>query len=206
MHFLDIIIPEYNCPQEYMIRLLNSINRQKNIDFKEVGIIIVNDCSKIKYKKSWFKQRYPKLNINYLIKDINEGQGLTRQYGCDNSDAEYITYIDQDDELYGDSSLFNVFSLLKERKKVFAITSIYEEVYFENKLYYKEHSCFNFKSLHGLFIKREYLKEINLRFHKDLRQYEDIYYTSCLFYVTSDFDYFNFVSYVWKYNEKSLVT
>ena len=46
--FLDIIVPEYNCPIEYMIRLLNSVNIQKNIDFREIGVIIVNDCSKNK--------------------------------------------------------------------------------------------------------------------------------------------------------------
>ncbi len=203
--FLDVIVPEYDCPQEYMIRLLNSINRQKNVDFNEIGVIIINDKSKVKYKRSWFKQRFPKLNISYIVKNSNEGQGLTRQYGIDISKAEYITFIDQDDELFGDTCLSAAIGLLKERRKPFAISSIYEEVLFEGKMYFKEHSCFEFKSLHGLFINRNHLIANNIRFHKDLRQFEDVYFNSCLFYSNVEFDYFNFFTYIWKFNFNSQV-
>lgn len=203
--FLDIIIPEYDCPKEYMIRLLNSINRQKNVDFSEIGILIINDFSKNKYKNNWFKQRFPKLNIQYYLKKVNEGQGMTRQYGIENSKGEYITFIDQDDELYGDTNLATAISFLKERKPNFAISSIYEEVLYEKKYYFKEHSCYNFKSLHGLFMNRIFLLEKGISFHPDLRQFEDVYFNSCLFYSNSTFDYFDFYTYIWKYNPQSQV-
>ena len=113
-NILDIIIPEYNCPEEHIKRLLNSINIQKNIDFKEIGIIIVNDSSKKKLRKGLFKN-YPKLNIKYYVKDKNEGQGLARQYGLDNSTAKYVTFIDQDDifNIYDRTALAKTIDCLK---------------------------------------------------------------------------------------------
>lgn len=206
MRLLDIIIPEYNCKNEFMVRLLNSINTQKGIDFTKIGIIIVNDNSKDKYKKSWFKQRFPKLQIEYYLKDVNEGQGLTRQYGLEKSVAKYVTFVDQDDEIYGKSSLKMVLDLFSERKAPFAISSIIEEVKDENNnTVCKERSCYNFKSLHGLYIEREYLQKNNIRFHEDLRHFEDIYFCNCLFYTAPVFDYYNFVTYLWKYNDVSQV-
>ena len=63
-HFLDIIIPEYNCKINDMKALLESIKRQKFVDLKEIGVIIVNDASSNKLKKSLFRS-YPQLNIEY---------------------------------------------------------------------------------------------------------------------------------------------
>ena len=122
--FLDIIIPEYDCKEEFMKRLLQSISRQINVDFNEIGIIIVNDKSKNKLRKGLFKN-FPKLNIEYFIKDVNEGVGMTRQYGLDRSTAQYVTFVDQDDELYGNDSLFQVISHLKNTSIDFLVTELY---------------------------------------------------------------------------------
>ena len=40
--FLDIIIPQSDETEDDIKTLLNSLNIQKNVDFSEIGIIIVN--------------------------------------------------------------------------------------------------------------------------------------------------------------------
>ena len=44
---LQILIPQYNESDEVVKPLLDSIALQQNIDFKEIGVIIVNDGSNI---------------------------------------------------------------------------------------------------------------------------------------------------------------
>ena len=202
--FLDIIIPEYDCKLEYMVRLLDSINKQKNINFKELGIIIVNDKSKNKYKKSWFKQRYPKLNIEYLVKEINEGQGLTRQYGLDRSNAKYVTFIDQDDLLYDNLSLYNVINYLKNNEVEKLHTSFIEENRDGSYIRYGKHDL---ECLHALFLKRDFLLKYNVRFSDKFRYHEDVYYLSLVnALVNEDLSvYYDIVTYVWKCNLNSQV-
>ena len=114
-HFLDIIIPEYNCKEEHIIRLLNSILQQLNVDFNEIGIILVNDDSPKKISESLLKS-VTKVDIEYYFKEKNEGQGLTRQFGFEKSSAEYVTFVDQDDMLFGPTSLSETINVLKNEK------------------------------------------------------------------------------------------
>ena len=202
--FLDFIIPEYNTKQELLVRALNSINRQKNVDFKEIGIIIISDGSKNKYKKSWFKQRFPKLNITYFPKEVNEGPGLTRQYGIDRSEAEYITFLDSDDELYENNNLSKVINSLKNQDVNILWTNFIEEAKFEGKIYVKGHKPQDFHTLHGLFVKRGFLIENDIRFSDQIKFQEDTYYADTLIYGYEG-KYLDIFSYLWKYNESSLV-
>ena len=49
--FLDIIIPQYLEKDDKIDLLLSSINRQRGVDFNEIGIIIINDFSDVKISK-----------------------------------------------------------------------------------------------------------------------------------------------------------
>ena len=40
---LDIIIPQYKEDESVIKNLLNSINNQKNVDFSQIKLTIVND-------------------------------------------------------------------------------------------------------------------------------------------------------------------
>ena len=65
MNFLDIIIPQYKEDDQVLDKLLSSINEQRNVDFNEIGIILINDCSNVKISKELIAS-YPKLRIDYL--------------------------------------------------------------------------------------------------------------------------------------------
>ena len=203
--FLDIIVPEYNCKEEFMKRLLHSIARQKNVDFNEIGIIIVNDKSKNKLRKGIFKN-YPKLNIEYYLKDVNEGVGMTRQYGLDKSTAQYVTFVDQDDELYGNDSLAVVINSLKANHQPYIVTQYIEEVLnVNNDVVQLVHDTLDGKEvLHGVFINRQFLIDNNVRFVPGIRYHDDSYFRRVLIFLCP-VNFIYVLTYNWKWNETSIV-
>ena len=200
---LDIIIPEYNTKQDLLVRALNSVNRQKNVDFNSIGIIIVSDGSKTRYKKSWFKQRFPKLNIDYYYKEKNEGPGLTRQFGIDKSEAKFITFLDSDDELYENNNFSSILGYLDDSVESF-FTLFVEEIISNGVTQYRRYNPQDFPTLHGLFVKRSFLIENNISFSNEIRYQEDTYFAQVLIF-GYDSKILPIESYLWKNNEFSLV-
>ncbi|MBQ6782562.1 MAG: glycosyltransferase [Acholeplasmatales bacterium] len=199
-HFLDIIIPTYNCKEEYMDRALKSIVRQKNVDFNEIGIIVVDDNSQNKIKNGFFR-KYPQLNIEYYKKEVNDGVSTTRQYGVDRSSALYITFLDCDDELYGYDSLGTVINYLKSSLTECLLTGYVEE----HKTDCYEHLEFDEReSLHGVFIKRDNIVVNNIRFIEGLRHHEDYHYRRLLT-ITLNCFHIKVLTYIWHDNDESLV-
>lgn len=89
---LSIVVPVYNV-QKYLDRCMDSLLNQ-NIENYE--IILVDDgatdnsgliCDK--YSQEYF-------NVKVIHKK-NEGLGLTRNVGIDNSKGQYIMFVDSDD-------------------------------------------------------------------------------------------------------------
>ncbi len=202
--FLDIIVPEYDCKEEFMKNLLHSISRQKNVDFNEIGIIIVNDKSKNKLRKGLFKN-YPRLNIEYYLKDVNEGVGMTRQYGLDRSNAKYVTFVDQDDELYGNNSLSSMINYLKTTGLQYVTTNFVEEVKNDGKIV--ELLCSPLEgrqTLHGVFIDRHFLSENGIKFIPGFKVHDD-YYLRIVMGLFENPVVVNITTYLWKYNENSQV-
>lgn len=203
--FLDIVIPEYNCKEQDINNLLKSIIRQQSIDLKMIGVIIVNDCSDKKLKKSIFRN-YPQLDIEYYIKDKNEGVGMTRQFGLDKSSAKYVTFVDQDDELYGTEALYKLFMLLKDNNYDVVVSNYIEEV-LDEKNGIKEffHSGVDpVEALHGVFFRRQAIIDKDIKFIPDVRYNDDYYYKRILISLFNPVPA-NFITYLWKYNKQSIV-
>ncbi len=202
MRFLDIIIPQYGETTQVVETALNSIARQKNVDFDEIGIFLINDHSKNQIKSTTLK-KFPQLHITYLVNEKNIGPGLTRQRGIDLSEAEYITFLDADDEFYGENALRETLDLLNFNKCNALYTSIireykpYEEIEIE---YIKPKDLI---SLHGLFLKRNWLVEKKIRFHSKLFYFEDTFFVE-LIQANRDVYVSDTLTYFWKYNERSM--
>ncbi|MCR4898683.1 MAG: glycosyltransferase family 2 protein [Acholeplasmatales bacterium] len=207
LYLLDIIIPIYNTPEEYLVRALNSINRQKGVDFKSINIIIIDDASKkIRYKKSWFKQRFPKLKITYLVNKENVGPGVARQNAIDAGNGKYITFLDSDDEFVGEYSIGKIISFMEEYNLFKVSTSINEEVYVQKELMNIKHNNLTLQSLHALYLRRDFLSKNNIKFNDRLRRYEDLYYICLVNSIAGENQAFiDEITYNWKWNENSLM-
>lgn len=90
MPYLSLIIPVYNRPQE-VEELLDTLSHQKNRDFE---VIIVEDGSTIRCES--VMQRFStKLHLSYFYKE-NSGPGLSRNYGAERAQGEYVVFLDSD--------------------------------------------------------------------------------------------------------------
>lgn len=202
MNVLDIIVPQYNESEDMVSNLLESINVQQNVDFNTIGIIIVNDCSNVKLTNKLF-DKYSNLNIKYLLKDTNEGPGLTRQYGIDNSNAKYIMFIDADDRLLGKDTLDKIISLINRKSPEAILTNFLEEVIVNNSRSFFPHKP-DMTYLHGKIFNREVLVKNDFRFSSKLRVHEDSYFNTIVFMNIKKVESLNINSYLWTSNKNSI--
>lgn len=98
---LSIIIPYYNT-EEYMVSLLECLNKQMRDD---VEVIIVDDGSTIP-----FQTDYPWAKV---LRQENAGPGIARNTGLDAMCGDYYTFIDSDD-LISDNYLNAIITKIDE--------------------------------------------------------------------------------------------
>ena len=160
---IDIIIPAYNA-HKHINNSLISIAMQTIKD--KINIYIVDDGSKNNYTNivNLFKD---KINIKELTLNTNSGPGVARQYGIDNSNGEYILFLDSDDILYNKFSLEKIYNAIRSENFDYAVGGMLDEQG-DNLFYYSNHmGC-----LHGKMYKRKYLIDNNIRFNNS-RSSED---------------------------------
>ncbi|MBQ9449396.1 MAG: glycosyltransferase family 2 protein [Acholeplasmatales bacterium] len=203
---LDIIIPQYKETEEDIKPLLDSIDNQKNIDFSNISLTIVNDKSDVLLSKR-FLRRYKKLKIKYLINDKNTGPGLARQKGIDNTSGDYIMFIDSDDTLASDNVLYVILDFIFKHEPKYLVTDIKTEIIKDDKIdTITKKAKDTFPWMHGKVYQRRFLEEYNIRFHPDIRHLEDTYFTDSILSVIDrkDINYLDFETVLWKFNKKSL--
>lgn len=203
MKTLDIIVPQFKENTTIIAKLLKSIYTQKKIDLSKIGVIIINDFSKILINES-IQESFPKLNITFLKNTKNLGPGLTRQIGIDHSKADYITFLDADDTYYTDESLFPVFNIIENENPDILLTKWAEEVV-DNGAHKTIFHNSDIIYLHGKFIKRQYLIDNNIKFNPELRYHEDSYFSTLLLLTSKDYKYSDTITNYWRYSSDSIV-
>lgn len=153
---LSIIIPSYNA-KESICDTLDSIERQI-IPFS-YEVILVNDCSDYDYEDIVLKYK-DKFLIREIKTNNNVGPGGSRQYGIDNSESNYIVFIDSDDLFVGEDSLFKMYNEIKVKEADLLIGNfIYRR---DKKEIIKKN---NLVWLHGKMYKRQFLEKYSIRFN-----------------------------------------
>ena len=64
---LQLIITHYKDDQKYVKRLLDSIKLQQDIDFNDIGVMIINDGNEVILDSSLFSEY--DFNIEYYIEE-----------------------------------------------------------------------------------------------------------------------------------------
>ena len=107
---IDLIIPIYNVELINFKRCLLSVISQTIVD--KIKVTIVDDASTIEMSEieSLINKVNIFVNIQYLRYNENHGPGYARQYAIDNSDGEYIIFIDSDDTFCNCFSIENLYS------------------------------------------------------------------------------------------------
>ena len=123
MKELDIIIPAYNASST-IARTIASIATQNTPDMFRVTI--VNDGGTetygdlIDFYSKYFDIR--EINVGY-----NGGPGVARQFGIDNTELPYITFIDADDTFAGSFVLKELLRQFKATPTTVCLSSVFVE-------------------------------------------------------------------------------
>ena len=198
---IDVIIPAYNS-QDTIIRTLSSIAMQLNR--KELKVTIVNDGGK-DYKEI-VKIFEPLIDIQEIGYEENRGPGYARQYGIDNTNGDFITFIDADDTFYEACSLGLLSKPLKDTSAKFIISPF---IQIGKEVGQQAPMQPNLIWVFGHMYRRSFLVEHNIRF-TSTRANEDVGFNNmCNLIAQHDIGeeggkILNVPTYEWHYNEASI--
>lgn len=198
---IDIIIPAYNS-HKTIIKTLSSISSQ--INREDLFVTIVNDGGK-DYKEI-VEIFSPILNIQEIGYKENKGPGYARQYGIDNTNNEYIIFIDADDTFYDSCSIHYMTKPLLENKEIVMLISPFIQLEEDYKPIFVNA---NIVWLFGHTYRRDFLDKYNIRF-TETRSNEDVgFNTTCAFiarYLLSPDSVIviDLPTYAWHYNKNSI--
>lgn len=104
----SVIVPVYNI-EKYIKRCIESVQMQ---DFKDVEIIVIDDCSTDNTKEEMKKIS----GIKIIEHNENKCLGAARNSGMEIATGEYIIFLDGDDYLYDEHVLGKLDKLIGDNK------------------------------------------------------------------------------------------
>ena len=177
---------------------------QENIDFDEVGVILVNDGEENEFMGGCLKQ-YPFEICQMSIP--HGGVSKARNAGLDASDADWVMFCDCDDSFASIFALYTIFCGMHEEKYNLLITSFVEETVDNDGVMHIVNHDEDTVFVHGKAMKRQWLIDNNLRFNEQLTIHEDGFF-NVLTYAIAGADGRQVIKtplYVWKWNPHSVV-
>ena len=168
---LDIVITHYNEPFEIVKLLLDSIQIQRNVDFQNIKVYIIDDgkdnCVNPKNCKGY------SFEINFIATE-HSGVSNARNVGFEAGNSDYVMFCDCDDTFYHVNALNDILQCTKKQYDII-INNFYEEVKVNDTivlLQHKDDEVF----VHGKIYNRNFLIANNLKFNKLLVCHEDYYF------------------------------
>lgn len=194
MKKLSIIIPAYNA-KDTITKTLESIAIQVlEYDFE---VLIVNDASDYSYEEEI--NRFSNFfDVRELILNDNVGPGVARKKGLENTNSEYIVFIDSDDYLYSSYSLAILLDNIVYYGSDILISSfVYER---DNEIRIKNNDIV---WLHGKIYRRKFLKDNNITFN-DTRANEDNGFNRLILLLGAKRTFIDEITYVYQENSNSI--
>lgn len=172
----SIIIPAYNI-EKYIHRCIDSVQAQ---DFKDIEIIVIDDCSTDGTKKEI--KKIPGIKI--IEHNENKCLGAARNSGMEIAKGEYIIFLDGDDYLYNEKVLGKLDKLIGNNKPDVVYMGFQIIGNKEEMIIPTEETCTRkykvaldqYPNVWSKCWRREFLMENNFKF-PEKRFYEDVVFT-----------------------------
>lgn len=192
----NIIIPVYNTDFNLFKKALFSCFSQT----KKCLISVIDDASRQKYSEK-YSNFCKENNIHYVRKEINEGAGLTRQYGIEHGYTltKFVMFLDADDVLVP-----NAVELLEssiENNDV-AVGNIIRQGLWSGSFETIPLESSN-TWMHGKLYRRDFLINNNLKFSESIKYNEDAYFNMIALPLAKKV-HIDFPVYIWCYNRDSI--
>ena len=195
---LSVIIPCFKA-RETISKTLHSIAMQSVAD--EIEVLVINDADGIDY--SDILAKFDDLNIVCVQRDHNGGCGAARNSGIRYATADYITFIDSDDQFTSPITLEIMYNKIKSEKVDMLAGDFESEMRQDNGIAIKKIE----KSpvwTHNKYYRRQFLIDNNLFFNENLRICEDTEFHQLLIDMGGKVAYIPFCGYMWRDNQKSV--
>lgn len=170
MSKLSILIPQYNEDNATIKPLLDSIQMQRNVNFKkDIEVYIGNDGSDVKLDIEFLKTYTFPIQYHYF----EHGRlAATRKKLFDVSGGDYVMFCDADDLFINSIALSMILQLIDNGFDALTCDFIEEHLLDDDKVAYVPHendSVF----VHGKVYRREFLLENKIEWHEELREHQD---------------------------------
>ena len=173
-HKLDLVVTHYKSPFSLGKPLFDMLAMQRNINFDDFGVILINDGEESRLPDEIFKD-YP-----FEVKNItipHAGVSGARNAGFDASDAEWVGLADFDDTFMSVNTIHILLTAAKEDSKVMFWSPFLEELPVNNQMTYYKHGM-NYIFNHGKIYRLSWLRENEVRFCDKLTVHEDVYFNT----------------------------
>ena len=170
---LDLIITHYKSPFSLGKPFFDMVAMQRNINFDDVGVILVNDGEESRLPDELFMD-YPYKVTNLTVP--HGGVSKARNTGIQASKADWVIICDFDDQICNTLGLQLVFSAISEDDKDMYWTRFLEEVPQEDGAIKLMPHSRDVIFIHGKIFRRQWLIDNNIRFHNGLRLHEDVFF------------------------------
>ena len=215
MTILDVIVPVHVDTEQkykYFDRMLNSIVCQELEYYSEVVnfcFVLDNNSSQMnnKIKELIEKRMLSRIDkFNYKVHQVFfKDAGLSRQFGIDKTESEYITFMDADDQYYNNKAIQDCLEAIEECRGCDYIATTIAKGYQEGGKITTEDKTFSMKgNLYGYIIDRCYINQNDIKFVGDMKLYEDTYYTDIVKILAETNTTINKPTYIWMQNEESM--
>lgn len=164
---LDILITRYTESVNLLLRLLDSIKNQLEVNFDLINVLVITDGLENELSELPSSDTYP-FKLSYLTID-KAGVCAARQAGFNASNGDYVIFCDTDDFFHSNLALCLIFNLIANFKMDLLRSII---LHLD-----KETSCIAYTeapaTIHGKVFSRAFLKNHNIEWDRELVLYED---------------------------------
>ena len=196
---LQIVVTHCNETLAEVHPLLDSIDIQQNVNFDDIGVIIVNDGG------NSLKGRLPEYRFETEHIDIEKaGVSAARNAGLDAVTADYVMFCDCDDMF---ANVCGLWIIMREIEKGFDlfISSFIEETRdrTNGSVVYINHD-FDLTFVHGKVHRVQFLKKNGIRWNPNLTVHEDSFFHLLAQRLSSDTKHCPTPFYLWKWRDGSV--
>lgn len=166
---LDIIVPHYKEPWEEGKKLFDMLALQRDVDFSEFRVLLIDDGGEHDISEKVFRQKYPYEVVSIIIP--HAGVSAARNRGIRYSRAKWVMFCDFDDTFTSIYSLRSIFDALGSDRHDLLWCPFYVELNAEQKRQIRQK--FNLIFIHGKIYRRQFLIEHGIMFEESLYFSED---------------------------------
>ena len=199
---LQILIPQYKETDDILKPMLDSIELQQNVDFSDIGVIIVNDGTDVHLSKDFLDSYSYK--IEYFC-EKHRGVSATRNACLDHATAEYVMFCDADDMFFNMCGIWMIFREIDTGVFDSLVSAFVEETrdpVTKTPIYVNREMDSTF--VHGKVHRRQYLIDKNIRWNEKLTIHEDSYFNIQTANLSTNVKYCQSPFYLWKWRDDSV--